>query len=68
MTFTPFAYALPIVWLLGALHRIFEIPEKNVQHVKQAQGLIDPFPGWVLRMRGLPYSATADDVVTNPSY
>ena len=43
--------------------RIFEIPQKNVQHIKQAQGLIDQFPGWVLRMRGLPYSATPDDVV-----
>lgn len=45
--------------------RIFEIPEKNVQHIKQAQGLVDPFPGWVLRMRGLPYSANAEDVVSN---
>ncbi|CAL8467151.1 g6687 [Coccomyxa elongata] len=42
---------------------IFEIPEKNVQHIKQAQGLVDPFPGWVLRMRGLPYSANAEDVI-----
>jgi hypothetical protein len=47
----------------SAARRIFEIPEKNVQHIKQAQGLIDQYPGWVLRMRGLPYNATPDDVV-----
>lgn len=35
-----------------------------MQHIKQAQGLVDPFPGWVLRMRGLPYSATTEDVVS----
>ena len=45
-----------------AMHRIFE--EKNVEHIKQTQGLVESFPGYVLRMRGLPYSATPDDVVS----
>ena len=48
------------------MHRIFEVPEKNVEHIKQTQGLVESFPGYVLRMRGLPYSATPDDVVSFP--
>ena len=25
--------------------RIFEVPEKNVEHIKQTQGLVESFPG-----------------------
>ena len=35
-----------------------------MEHIKQTQGLVESFPGYVLRMRGLPYSATPDDVVS----
>ena len=51
---------------MDVIRRIFEIPEKNVEHIKQTQGLVESFPGYVLRMRGLPYSATADNVVRFP--
>ncbi len=36
-----------------------------MEHIKQTQGLVESFPGYVLRMRGLPYSATPDDVVSS---
>ena len=35
-----------------------------MEHIKQTQGLVESFPGYVLRMRGLPYSATPEDVVS----
>ena len=44
-------------------YRIFEVPEADLAAMQRSGSSDAQLQGWVLRMRGLPFTATAADVV-----
>ena len=55
---------LPFVRAYGLQRcRIFEVPEADLAAMQRSGSSEAKLHGWVLRLRGLPYTATAADVV-----